>query len=333
MDVEAGGNLTLTNTVTARVAGNALTLATAGNFINNAGAGALSAPSGRWLVYSTSPAGSTENGLTAAAGSALPRLYGRTRIGNPPAFIAEAGNHLIYTTTPTLNVSADAVSRGYGAGNPVFTFGASGFVVDDGFTDTLAMAGLTGVLATTAVPASPVASSPFAITQGSLVSSGGYAISYTPANLTITPAPLTITADNFTKAVNDPNPVFTATFTGFVLGESSPNLQGALVFNTPATTTSAPGAYAITPSGNTSSNYTIAYVDGSLTVTGVTPPAAAPGSPAAGATIEVGQAYFDALAAVKAAERAAPPSAPQAVGRSELYVIENGGVRLPEGLQ
>jgi hypothetical protein len=130
------GNLTLNGTITATAGGDSIVLAAAQDFVNNVGAGALAAGAGRWLVYSTSPAGSTENGLTAAAGSAMPRLYGRTFAGNPPASVTEPGNHLIYSATPNLTVTADDKTKVYGTNDPAQTFAAVGFVSDDGVTDT-----------------------------------------------------------------------------------------------------------------------------------------------------------------------------------------------------
>ena len=65
-----------------------------------------------------------------------------------------------------------------------------------------------------------------------------------------------------------PNPDFTASITGFVAGDDASDLLGTLVFSTPATAASPPGSYPITPSGLHSPNYTISFVDGTLTVLG-----------------------------------------------------------------
>jgi hypothetical protein len=94
----------------------------------------------------------------------------------------------------------------------------------------------------------------------------------------ITAAPLTVTADNQTRPEMTPNPPFTATYGGFVAGDSTSSLGGALLFATPATFVSPAGAYSITPSGLTSVNYTIAFINGVLTVSAgtVTPPPAPP---------------------------------------------------------
>jgi len=90
-----------------------------------------------------------------------------------------------------------------------------------------------------------------------------------PANTTITVnrAPLTVTANNATRRVGEPNPAFSATFSGFVNNEGPSVLGGTLSFTTSATATSPAGTYSIVPSGLTSNNYTITYVNGTLTVT------------------------------------------------------------------
>ena len=95
-----------------------------------------------------------------------------------------------------------------------------------------------------------------------------YTIGYVNGSLTITPAPLTITANDAQRPVNTPNPPFSATYAGFVGGETPAVLNGVLSFSTPATLTSPVGIYPITPYGQSSGNYTITYLDGDLTVYG-----------------------------------------------------------------
>jgi len=89
---------------------------------------------------------------------------------------------------------------------------------------------------------------------------------YTAGTLTIDPAALLITADDASRIEGEPNPVFTATYTGFKNGEDASVLSG-LTLTSPATLASVPGAYAITPAGATAANYTMTYQDGTLTVT------------------------------------------------------------------
>jgi trimeric autotransporter adhesin len=85
--------------------------------------------------------------------------------------------------------------------------------------------------------------------------------------LTVNKAPLTIKADDKTKPQGDPNPPLTATYTGFVNGETSSVLTSPVVLSTTATTGSAAGTYPITAAGATAANYNITFVSGVMTVT------------------------------------------------------------------
>jgi len=78
---------------------------------------------------------------------------------------------------------------------------------------------------------------------------------------------LTVTAPNATKVLGDANPAFVPTFTGFILGDTAASLTTPPTCTTTATAGSPVGTYPITCSGAVSSNYSITYVDGTLTVT------------------------------------------------------------------
>jgi filamentous hemagglutinin family protein len=63
-NMNAGQDIILQSGVlTATNVGDAITLVSEQNFINNSGAGALSTPAGRWLIYTKSPTGNTLGGL------------------------------------------------------------------------------------------------------------------------------------------------------------------------------------------------------------------------------------------------------------------------------
>jgi hypothetical protein len=95
--------------------------------------------------------------------------------------------------------------------------------------------------------------------------------------LTVNRAPLTVTANAASKVFGTPNPVFTATITGFVNGDTPTTpgaYSGAPEFTTAANATSPQGTYPVTPSVGTltSSNYVfVNFVPGTLTVTGSAP--------------------------------------------------------------
>jgi hypothetical protein len=87
-----------------------------------------------------------------------------------------------------------------------------------------------------------------------------------PVTFTIAPKGLTITADNKSKVYWTPLPVWTASYSGFVAGDSIASLTTLPTFTTAATAESPAGTYAITAGGAVAANYAITYVAGTLTV-------------------------------------------------------------------
>jgi hypothetical protein len=84
----------------------------------------------------------------------------------------------------------------------------------------------------------------------------------------IAKAPLTVTANNASMAVGAAVPAFTASYSGFVPGDSVAVLSGSPAFSTTATSSSPVGAYPITITQGTltAANYTFTFVNGTLTV-------------------------------------------------------------------
>ena len=78
--------------------GTAVIAAAARNFVNDAGAGALSAANGRWLTYSTSPLSDTRGGL-ATTFKQYAATYGVTSVAQA------TGNGQLYTVAPLVTVS------------------------------------------------------------------------------------------------------------------------------------------------------------------------------------------------------------------------------------
>ena len=167
------------------------------------------------------------------------------------------------TVTPAqLIITADNQTKVYGAALPTLTASYTGFVNGD----TSASLTTQPTLTTTATATSPVSGNPYAITAVGAVDPD-YSITYVAGTLTVTPAALTITANNQTKAYGAALPALTASFTGFVNGDSSASLSTQPTLTTTATASSHVGNYAITASGAVDSDYSITYVAGSLTVT------------------------------------------------------------------
>jgi hypothetical protein len=96
-----------------------------------------------------------------------------------------------------------------------------------------------------------------------------YTTQTTTATLVVSPAPLVVTADNKSKVFNTANPTLTDTITGFVNSDTSASLTGSANLSTTAVTNSPVGNYPISFSSPTlaNPNYSITYVNGTLTVT------------------------------------------------------------------
>jgi hypothetical protein len=84
--------------------------------------------------------------------------------------------------------------------------------------------------------------------------------------LTVNKANLTVKASDTSKIYRQPNPPFTLTYTGFVLGETISALTTAPTASTTAGTTTPPGYYPINVSGGVSNNYNFIYTAGRLTI-------------------------------------------------------------------
>lgn len=222
-------------------------------------------------AFTSTPTGLV-NGETAAVITGTP-LYTTTATatsspGGYPISVSglSAANYTITYQTGTLTVTqrpltiaADNQSRPYGSANPTLTASYSGFATGEDETD------LTGTLSISTAADAASGAGTYPITASGY-SSVSYAISYAPGTLTVTPAALTITADSASRTYGAANPAFSATYTGFVEGEDETVLTGSLSLTTTATATSPAGTYPITAGDLTSSNYTITFVDGTLTV-------------------------------------------------------------------
>jgi hypothetical protein len=82
----------------------------------------------------------------------------------------------------------------------------------------------------------------------------------------VNPAALVLRANDAVKPFGAPVPPFSATYSGFVNGDTAASLAGTLSMSTTANASSPVGAYAIVPAGVSSANYAIAFVNGTLTV-------------------------------------------------------------------
>jgi hypothetical protein len=158
-----------------------------------------------------------------------------------------------------LSLTVDDQTKLYGSPLPTLTGTLTGVVNSDAITP---------FYSTTATMASPAGF--YAIT-GQLSDRNGrlpnYDVTIAPATLAVARTPLVVKADDASKQYSDALPTFTASFSGFVLGETPAALGGVLTLQTTATRTAGPGIYPIVASGLTSPNYAISFAGGTLTVT------------------------------------------------------------------
>jgi hypothetical protein len=116
---------------------------------------------------------------------------------------------------------------------PALTASYSGFVNGD------SAASLTTqpTLATSATAGSHAPGGPYAITASGAVDAD-YSISYIAGTLNVTAAPLTITADDQTKVYGAGLPTLTASYSGFVNGDTAASLTTAPILVTTAAASS-----------------------------------------------------------------------------------------------
>ena len=97
--------------------------------------------------------------------------------------------------------------------------------------------------------------------------SRNYEITYVDGTLTVVPAELTITADDKSVIYGDNAPEFTVSYDGFKAGDDESSLDGDMALDCEYAPGTFVGEYAIVPSGVSSDNYNITFIDGTLTVT------------------------------------------------------------------
>ena len=169
-------------------------------------------------------------------------------------------------TPAALTITANDLTKTYGN---TLTFAGTEYT-DSGLVNNDTVTGVT-LTSAGAVATATVAGSPYSIVPSDAVGTGldNYTIAYHAGSLTVSPASLTvltIVGGNETMPFGGPVPVLTATYFGFVNGDTAASLTTPLQLATTATSNSPAGAYPITLGGASSPDYTITYVSGTLTV-------------------------------------------------------------------
>ncbi len=185
--------------------------------------------------------------------------------GSGPLASAVADDLPITISRALLSISADDKKRIYGQANPAFTYTVMGLVNGDSAS---VLSGSPS-FSTTATAASHVGSYPITIDTGTLSAANYDITQFDSGTLTINQAALTVRADHQTKVYGQTLPNLTATFSGFVNGDTLAVVGGAPSLSTTATAASPVGTYPITVTLATLSalDYTFSAVNGSLDVT------------------------------------------------------------------
>jgi hypothetical protein len=222
----------------------------------------------------------TVTGVTLTSAGAAPTapVTGSPYDINPSAAIGSGLNNYsvsyhvghLAVNAKALDITADDRTKTYGdtvafAGTE---FTASGLVNND-------RVGTVILVSASAAASVHVAGSPYVIVPSGAAGIGlsNYSIAYHPGRLTVIPAPLTIVADNKVASFGGAVPALTASYFGFVNGDTPAGLATAVQLTTTATSNSQAGAYPITLGGGSWADYTIQFVNGTLTVSPYVPPA------------------------------------------------------------
>ncbi|HWQ33421.1 MAG TPA: MBG domain-containing protein [Blastocatellia bacterium] len=208
-------------------------------------------------LNSNGQASLTTSALTAGLHTITAEYSGTATLATSSGTVSQTVNKAVLTVT------ADNKSKVYGAANPTLTATITGFVGSDTASVITGAASLT----TTATTASGVGTYPITAAQGTLAAAN-YSFSFANGTLSVSAATITVTASNATRAYGAANPTFTATYSGFVNGDTQAVLSGSPALSTTATTSTAAGTYTITAAQGTlaAANYSFAFVNGTLTI-------------------------------------------------------------------
>jgi gliding motility-associated-like protein len=212
----------------------------------------------RSVIAVSSPTGLSGVTITYNGNSGIPTAAGSYAVvaglGNANYTAVNATGTLVIGQQ-VINVSAVAKSKIYGDVDPALTYAsAPALAIGDSFTGTL-----TRVVGTNA--------GNYAITQNTLNAGANYSINFVGANFTIAQKALSISADNKSRTFNVANPTLTASYVGFIAGETNSILITQPVITTTALVSSSIGTYPVDVSGAAATNYAISYIAGTLTVT------------------------------------------------------------------
>jgi hypothetical protein len=220
-----------------------------------------------------------------ATGATAPASFDLTNASPiPVAFSGLTDQTITYGTASVAFTGAIAAGSQVPAGDTVA-------ITLDGVTQQT-LVGQDGSFATTFPTAALQASATAYTVTYTFAAQGHFGATFGSSQLTVDPVILTITANSLSIPYGGAVPTLTASYAGFVDGQTPADLTTPVVLSTSATSDSPAGAYAILVSGGSSPDYTIRYVDGTLTIA---PPATPATSQARAAQGFVTSLYQDVL--------------------------------------
>jgi len=263
VQLQTTGDLTIA--AAAKVSGTNPVLAAGGKFINSRGSDAVTATSGRWLVYAAAPTGNIFGNLNS----------GNTAVWNTAAggAVSASGNRYVFAYQPTLTFTSTDTSKVYGDTTvPALAYSVSGYqagVTNAYLGDTAAntFAGAPSLSSATPPADEQVGGGPYAITigAGNLTALNGYALAFNSTGLlSIAKRAVTVTASaDQGKIYGDADP-YSYGYTVSDLGTGV-----ALVGSLDRAAGDNAGTYAIGQGSITNannSNYDITYVGANFTI-------------------------------------------------------------------
>jgi hypothetical protein len=210
---------------------------------------------------------------TPAAGTVLPAGVQSVTVTFNPAdtdqYSPVTRSFPITVQKKSVTVTARSYTRVYGAPNPVLEADFVGLAngetaVGLGLRPNLVVNQQNGLVAGSVLPAGSY------LIQPTGVQHPNYDFVPVSGTLTVEKAQLTVTANNKTRAFGAANPVFDATYTGLVLGETPASTGLVLTFTCAAGQVTPAGSTVdiLVSSTTTSANYAPTFVKGALTVSG-----------------------------------------------------------------
>jgi RHS repeat-associated protein len=219
--------------------------------------------SGNAVTFSVSSGPGTLSGTTLTVTGTGTIVVTANQAGNTNYAAAPQVTKSITVNSATITVTANNASRTYGSSNPTLTASYAGFV--NGQNSSI----ISGSPSVTTTATSSSAAGSYSITAAlGTLSAPNYTFAFVNGALTVGKATLTVTANSPSKTYGAANPAFSASYAGFVNGDTQSVVSGSPSLTTTAAASSSVGAYTVTAAVGTLSaaNYSFSFVNGTLTI-------------------------------------------------------------------